>query len=356
MKKKRVIKVLVFVLCFVLMISALNVFLNVNNPNNKIRIQGFYREPKNSLDTIFIGASEIHTGFIPAQAYKNNGFTSYLLSVDSLSGNMYQSVLEEALSRQNPKLVVIEINGFLYNDENSNDEGTFRRWIDNLPYSENKIQTINKLVPFDQRYSYIIPLFEYHLNWMKFANCIAGIHNNMLLNKRGYSYLKGFVTFTNYDSSTKFTVDDKYFTDENRQNLIDLLNFCKEKKLKNVLFVRWPHKEVYNYSSEADQIERYVDSYGYDFINLNNSYNDINLDILSDFYNTQHMNIFGAEKYTDYFASYIKNKYDLNESHTGKVKKEWDTCAKYIDKFENYCEAETKKKSNKFCYEPTNVN
>ena len=47
------------------------------------------------------------------------------------------------------------------------EKGPLRSWIDNMPYSENKVQTIQELVPEDERLSYYIPFLKYHSNMGK---------------------------------------------------------------------------------------------------------------------------------------------------------------------------------------------
>ena len=64
------------------------------------------------------------------------------------------------------------MNGVMYNDNLETKEGSLRLWIDNMPYSQNKIDTINYLVPKDQRDSYINPVLKYHNNWEKLGYCI----------------------------------------------------------------------------------------------------------------------------------------------------------------------------------------
>ena len=71
-----------------------------------------------------------------------------------------KSMLIEVLKTQNPKVILIDINGILYNDDFETREGPLRSWIDNMPYSENKVQTIQELVPEDERLSYYIPFLS----------------------------------------------------------------------------------------------------------------------------------------------------------------------------------------------------
>ena len=58
-------------------------------------------------------------------------------------------------------------------------------------------------------------------------------------------------------------------------------------------------------------MESIISSYGFDFINLNDYYIEMELDFSKDFYNGNHVNCFGAEKYTDFLGKYIVNNYNM---------------------------------------------
>ena len=68
------------------------------------RVRRFYQEEKNSLDVVFLGASEVFTGFSPALAYEEHGFTSYMYAIDANPGALYKYQLKEVMKHQQPKL------------------------------------------------------------------------------------------------------------------------------------------------------------------------------------------------------------------------------------------------------------
>lgn len=48
-------------------------------------IYGFYSEPKNSLDMVMIGPSEVYTGYAPALAWEEYGLKSCNLSIGAVA-------------------------------------------------------------------------------------------------------------------------------------------------------------------------------------------------------------------------------------------------------------------------------
>ena len=75
--------------------------------------------------------------------------------------SIVKSQIKEILANQHPKVIVIEINGTLQDDDEYQiNEKRLRKYIDNIPWSVNKINTIMEIVPGDQQTEYFIPLFK----------------------------------------------------------------------------------------------------------------------------------------------------------------------------------------------------
>ena len=75
-----------------------------------------------------------------------------------------------------------------------------------------------------------------------------------------------------------------------------------------------------------------MDDQGWDCLNFNSDemFTELGLDHTTDFYNKTHCNYLGAEKYTSYLASYLKDTYNLTD-HRGD-----DTYQQWVDGYEDY--------------------
>ncbi len=107
---------------------------------------------------------------------------------------------------------------------------------------------------------------------------------------------------------------------------IDLLEYCKESAITPLFVVhsyaqKEEHKQKYNYMKQV------IDSYGFDFMNTNDYYREIGFDYSFDFYNENHVNIYGAEKYTDFLAAYIAQQYNMPDHRLDSAYAQWDICA-----------------------------
>ena len=107
-----------------------------------------------------------------------------------------------------------------------------------------------------------------------------------------------------------------------------MLEYCKSIGLKNVLFVRGPHcTDSKGHMKVYDKMEAMINEYGYVFRNYDNAFKEIGLDTKTNFYNRDHLNVLGMEKYTDFLGKYIVEHYDVTGYHSKEVIKEWDECA-----------------------------
>lgn len=345
-KRNTVLRVIAFLLIVALVYGALTRLLTVNNATEQQYIRSFYLEPKNSLDVMILGASETFTDYCAPLAWQHAGFTSYPLAVSAAQGTMYPSMLREAAKRQSPAVYVVEVNGFLYTEAERDELGkaATREWLDTLPLSHNKVQAIHECVQ-GKRLSYYVPLLKYHDNWRK----PDLIRNSLSLQQQardaGYSYTKPFLSISMFLTETdEIPVRQQSLDDFNEQSLRTFCETARAQGIKNVLFARFPHRTVIeNYDAVFAELEAVVHEYGYDFANFDTQMDAIGLDPLNDFANAEHLNIFGAEKFTPYLADYLAQHYDLNIAHSQAVTDEWTRCAAFTQQMLPVCEDNTRR-------------
>lgn len=347
----RTVKVACLLLAVMISVTFLQQFILRRMDHNSTRLDGYYLEDKNSLDVVVIGASDVYTSFSSCRAYDKFGFTSYPYATEAITANGLKTALKEVLRTQNPKLILIEINPYLYGDAYSETrEANLRRLIDNMPLNTNKLEAVFGYVPNKNREEYLVPFLKYHSVWSDYPKPGRRAVSTMETTLRGYSYLKGFRTTTQYNNQPFKALNRSVLTEEKayplnaklEASLRDLLDYCKEEKLDNVVFMRVPHmvyKDTYNRVRRANTVGQIVNSYGYDFLNLEREWNKIGLNFHDDYYNVEHMNIYGAEKFTDYLCNIIQNDYNVGPSElTAEQKEVWDTCAESFNKLSRYCD------------------
>ena len=346
----RTVKLCCFFLAVLLTVGILQDFVLRRLDQNSIRLQGFYLEDQDTLDVVFLGASEVYTGIAAGRAYDKYGFTSYPFASESITADGTMLALKEILRTQNPQMIMIEINPYLYGfDTNESHEAHIRKLVDNIPLNMNKIEYISNNVPVDEQREYYMPIIKYHGLWTDVIKNGRRIVSKIKQDLRGTSYLKGFRTTTTIFTPDSAILNDKLAAENGTLELHptlekkfrDLLQFCRDKDL-NVVFMRTPHmvyKSTYNRVKRANRAGEIIAEYGFDYINIERDFDKTGIDLKTDFYNYDHMNIYGTVKLTDYVCDILVNKYGIEgKTLSSKDKAEWEKAAKCFRQLYKYCD------------------
>lgn len=358
MKRKiyigRTLKILSLLLCLLVSLGFLQSYFFRANDTILHKVDSFFLEEPNSLDIVFIGSSELTTGFFPGYAYQKHGLTSGQIAMNRNPITLYKPQLIDALNTQSPQMIVIELSGcFFETNEDLYKEPQLRPYLTPMPFSKNKLETINSLVPKEDRLSYIFPFIKYHGCWSDWETCVSQCRQKITTQIVGYEYLRGISTTTARDitpKSPEFKEDGsvKKITSDAERYLMELLQYLKSENIENVLFVRYPFKRAddslygIEYVTTQYQMSNYVskivEDAGFDYLDLGNKVDEIGLDYISDFHNGFHMNVYGAQKTTDYLCQVLTERYGVkNRSLPQKQKEEWELSAQYTETLMDYC-------------------
>ncbi len=398
MKKKlyitRAIRIIALGLCVLACTLLLQRFVLVHYDGNRMRLDGYYLEEKDSLDVVFIGASDCYASFAPGLAYEKFGITSFSYATASATAGAAKTMVKEVMRTQNPQKIVIEINAFLYGFDNENKVSSVRNYIDNVPFNENKLEYLqsgavpvdpSKVEQFNQPViestkeeaqstdnteptapeveqptvpvtddlvEYYLPIVKYHGTWNDYPEPSGKYLTQMVTQHTdGATKLKGYRTQT-----AKFTPDPEYpcinntlaknnkklaLIPEYDAMLREFLQFLKDEKIDNVLFIRTPHmvdKSTYGRFKRANEAGGIIKSYGFDYINFERDPETLAY-TGDDYYNMDHLNIYGANKFTNYFGTILTEKYGVKPTEkSDKQKANWDTAVEYYHRLYDYCD------------------
>lgn len=98
--------------------------------------------------------------------------------------------------------------------------------------------------------------------------------------------------------------------DNIRQCYIDLLEYVSSQDV-SILLVESPFVPLENDVEEMNTLLQLAEEYHVPVLNTNEYTEEMGLDYRTDFYDTNHVNILGAEKYTKFMAEYLAENYDL---------------------------------------------
>ena len=117
------------------------------------------------------------------------------------------------------------------------------------------------------------------------------------------------------------------------------LDYCKEQNYNNLLFVRFPHivkQETYKRFTRGNRAFDIISEYGFNYINFERDSTAMSYST-DDYYNHDHLNIYGSVKFTDYFGKIITDKYKVQKTVLDeKNEKQWNEAVDFWYKFYDY--------------------
>ena len=300
----------------------------------RISVVGIKEETKNSLDVIYIGGSAAYRYWEPLKAYKEYGFTSYDLATSSIQAESILPYIKYAQQYQNPDLYIIGVRSFQYYENTGNEVG-LRNSSDALDIGNNRFQLINTYLNNRDIETDEVALYwdlaKYHTNYeaLKNRDSWALRDNSAKCESKGF---KALTAWSYLDKPEGFQNEIRAELPANDRNtLVKLLEYLKNNNLK-ALFVVCPYYITQEDYSKYNTMNDIIASYGYDFLNTNDYYEEMAIDFSKDFYDISHVNSLGAEKYTTFLGNYLLNHYSLPNHKGSEEFGEWESLAEeFID-------------------------
>ena len=293
---------------------------------------GFFEEPRNSLDAVYIGASPTFTSWVAPLAWHKYGIAVRTFANNSQPFVVVKDFLQLARKKQPNAIYMIAING-IYNAQGL-DIGDLHASTDYFQPSMEKIRLINGLCEAFQctlaeKIELFFPLVRYHSRWTSLNK--QSFHDNFEPYKGGFVD-EGFLNLFDDISGYYYeTIERKALPEFTRQALAELLDYCKTEQIQVVFILSAQYRgegTLKWYNTIIDEIN----TYGFPLINEIADFDEIGLDDTIDFYNANHANIHGAIKITDYLAQYLIDNYDFEDKRGGIVYTDWDEAyEKYIE-------------------------
>ena len=315
MKKiiKRIVSCVLFVaiLLGLLLVSSLIFQPKSNDKASGIhypRANGILSEPKDSIDTVFIGDSEVYHSFIPLNIWRDYGITSYDVSSPSQKLVYSMEFLKKTFEKQSPKIVFLETNAI------------FRK-----SYFEDEIT---------YKAEQIFPVFRYHDRWknLQLKDFSATVEYTANENNKGYFFTKKSKPATDkaIKEYMKYSDVSAPILSTNKKYLKEIAEFCKKHGTKLVL-ISTPSTKNWNYQRH-NAMEAFSKDLGVDYIDTNLLRDDIPIDWKKDTKDKgDHLNYNGAVKVTDYIGKYLDDTKLFKDKRNDPSYDNWNTC---LDKFE----------------------
>ena len=276
----------------------------------------YYRE-KTNIDVITVGASTVQAAISPMVLYRDYGITAYNRSNSSQVMALSYYMVEDAIRCNKPELVICDV-GFIYEPEDYVDEGSSRKSLDTMKWSKSKSDAIKAMMdPSESYMDYVFPILRFHSRW-----------NDLNAEDLKYWVYKPTVTSNGQILQFKKGAADKDFNpyqleegsmacDKNMDYLQKMADLCKDKGVQLIL-IKLPWVEG-NWCKSIDaQICDFAAENNLVYRNFIDEYETLGFAQTEDFTDGQHMNSYGAEKFSKVLGAYIKDNYTITDRSKDK--------------------------------------
>lgn len=328
------IKAVAFFTIFILIVTLLGpVFIPKENTKNAgIRNYAqkvFHGEPKNTIDVLALGNSNLYRSFSPMEVYGKYGIAGFNCALTSARTVDLYYMLKDVLSCQKPKLLILEVDA-AYRDAPDYE-------VLSSPLSTHLQYMSDFVAATEDDIAGVIgktfPAIEYHNRWKslslkdftkvpdysnKIDPCKGFIINGKINPYKGVNHMEQTDDIDVIQPAASLYMDK-------------ILELCKENHI-DILFYESPSAKSWNYRRH-NGIQKYADKYDIPFVDLNIKTEEVGIDWSVDTKDQgEHMNIYGAKKCTEYLGNYIAKNYKLPDRRKDNNYSQWNSDYKKYEK------------------------
>lgn len=273
-------------------------------------ISEYYKETT-PHDLLILGDCEVYENISPVTLWEDYGITSFIRgSAQQLIPQSYY-LLEDALKEETPKAVLLSISAMQEGAQVN--EAYNRMTMDGMRWSMSKVHAIQATKMEDESLvDYLIPFLRYHSRWEELGqDDLTYYWNRPLVSHNGYYMRADVQAVSSFPKERR--LGDYRFPEISQKYLDRIRVLCENHGIRLILY-KAPSLYPAWHDQWEEQIQSYADQYQLDYINCIPQIETIGLDFNTDTYNGgQHLNVYGAEKLSDYLGMYLKERVDFED-------------------------------------------
>ena len=320
-KGKVFLRIASFLCIFLVIFCVLNILMQPiwREWNNYNTIYGFYEEPKNTIEVVFLGSSTTANGYVPMQLYEDYGICAYNFGTEQQPMLASYYWLEEAYRLHPESLKVVIANPSML--RRVPPDSFYRKALDGMRFSSVKLNALRDYLDDPSNIpSYLISLLSYHDRWSSLEQAdfekfnyepdtyTRGYHfvTNQYLNSDNYDALD----IPSYHANPK--AGKKALDEEGAYYLDKMIDFCREHSIKLI----WVQTPDFNWSSGwHNTITGVMEEKGLEFYDLNYLpyIGELDYNTATDNVDRLHENYSGASKITDWIGRYLTTECDVTD-------------------------------------------
>ena len=333
--KKRILIGVCAALVTVLLLGVLQALVKpkyISNPEGLL--VGEYYAEAGGHDVIFVGDCEVYESFVPARLWEKYGISSFVRgSAQQLTWQSYY-LLEETFEYETPSVVVFNVLALKYGTPQS--EAFNRMTLDSMKWSSSKLSSVRASMTEDESIvDYFFPLLRFHSRITEIgAEDFRYMFSSPKVSHSGYLMQKGVVPMVEEDEEGRALRD--YTLPASSMEYLEKMRELCERNGSELVLIKSPTNSwaYWWYDEWEEQVREYAEQKGLAYYNFIEQTEQIGIDYATDTYDAGvHLNVYGAEKMTDYFGKILAERHGLSApSHSAEQVSAWEQRAKrYYD-------------------------
>lgn len=260
------------------------------------RVNGILGEPPDSIEILVMGDSESYNGYSPLLMWKETGYTSYTCGTDAQKLTYTRTMLERALEKQHPKVVILETLA-IYRPIK----------LDNVVLEE---------------LSRALPVFRYHDRWkdLSMDDVTEKVTATQTHPYKGHAHITNVVPCDNKeymhptDKAASIALVNQYY--------VRAIKELCDRHGAQLLLVSTPSPVNWSYERH-NGIQKFADELGCTYVDMN--LESVGIDWTKDTFDKgDHLNHFGAVKATKFLADYLQKQGGLTDHRADPAYSDWN--------------------------------
>ena len=329
-KLTNIIRALITVIVAVLIILGLSEILILKSEDGVSQLKALYRQPEESIDVIFLGSSLVYCDIATGILWDDYGMAAYDLGGAEAPAWVSYYQLKEALKTQKPKAICYEVSvatlyPTLFQADNWATDNSY-----GMKWNSNRISQLRINSEDKDYYNRLIPLNIMHGRY-------NDLEENDFTDKMDTADFKGFKpkekVYVSERPDMSGVTGTEPCSEKAEEYIRKIIALTKEEGIPLIMFaspycISESGKQMYNY------MQSLADSEGVEFIDFNEYYDEIGIDFETDMADLTHLNYSGNPKFTRYFGSLLKDRFDLPDRRGDSryISWEWDSALQSYDR------------------------
>ncbi len=332
--KNNILRALSTVLFFAIVLTLLMASGRIAMPSIITQKQNLLHDttPKNSVDIAFIGSSTTYRYYSVMDIWNSYGITSCTYFGADLPFEFSVPMMEYVQSTQSPQLYVLDLRSVLEDEfqiryfgehETPVHEDAFANALNLLNSPLSRASAVLESSYFEgEEY---LQIFKLLYNHEAFSDRLYSPVTSPLFFQGGQLMMASIRDVSLlYEDFSQVQESEYTLTEETKTRLDEVFDYCTQNDL-NVYFTFTPYADAVNVQDVniRREIGEYVTQSGFAFTDFRSKFEQIGLEPATDFYDTRHVNVFGAKKYTQFAMEYFLAEYEIVPNHEEAVVAQW---------------------------------